>query len=81
VIGFAQDAIRKLIAHRLGREAKVIAGLGKTGPTTIGELVKVVYDDTRPALQPVAERSLLAHLEKLVHDGQVAQDGDRWALT
>jgi glyoxylase-like metal-dependent hydrolase (beta-lactamase superfamily II) len=80
VIGSAGDAIRKLIAHRLGRERKVIAALRRCGPSTRADLLKVVYDDTRPQLHPIAERSLLAHLEKLAHENRVRMQSGYWTL-
>lgn len=82
VLGFAHQAIRQLIEHRLVRERKVLHGVRVRGPATIDELLPVVYDDVDPILYPVAARSLLAHLEKLVIDGMVGREyGDRWAAT
>jgi hypothetical protein len=37
-----------------------------------------VYADADPALYEVAERSLLAHLEKLEDEGRVVRRGERW---
>jgi glyoxylase-like metal-dependent hydrolase (beta-lactamase superfamily II) len=79
VLGPAVPAMRRLIAHRLGREAKVAAALARVGGGTLDELVPVAYDDVKPALFPVARRSLLAHLEKLLTDGRAALTGDRWS--
>jgi recombination protein RecT len=78
VLGPAVPAMRKLIAHRMAREAKVAAALSKAGAGTLDELVPRAYDDVTSALFPVAKRSLLAHLEKLQTDGRAALDGDRW---
>ena len=78
VIGFADGAIRHLIKHRLGREAKVLKGLQALPNSSLGELVKNVYDDVHPRLYPVAERSLLAHLEKLETDKRAKQTKERW---
>ena len=74
------DEVRRLVAHRLKRETKVVAGFGVKNPATIRELVTAVYDDVPPALHPVAERSLHAHLLKLVEDGRVEVSGDTWRL-
>jgi recombination protein RecT len=79
VLGPAVPAMRRLIAHRLGREAKVATALARVGGGTLDELVPVAYDDVKPALFPVARRSLLAHLEKLQTDGRVTLAGDRWS--
>jgi hypothetical protein len=78
VLAPALGAIEHLIAHRLAREAKVAAALARAGDGTIEELVPMAYDDVRPALFPVAMRSLLAHLEKLEADGRARRDGPRW---
>jgi recombination protein RecT len=78
VLGFAQQAIEKLIGHRLAREAKVLRSLQIAGSSSVGDLVKRVYDDTHPALHPVAQRSLLAHLEKLQVEGQARMQQDLW---
>jgi glyoxylase-like metal-dependent hydrolase (beta-lactamase superfamily II)/8-oxo-dGTP pyrophosphatase MutT (NUDIX family) len=78
VLAPAVGAMRKLIAHRLGREAKVAGVLARSGGGTLDDLVPSAYDDVKPALFPVAKRSLLAHLEKLVEDGRARRDGERW---
>jgi len=79
VLGSAKQAIEKLMAHRLGREAKVAAALSKTGGGTLDDIVPVAYDDVNSALFPIAKRSLLAHLEKLVTDGKASVNDGRWA--
>src|SRR5262245_11585892 len=76
--GAAVRRIRALIEHRLARERKVLAALG-TAPRTPAELVPEVYADTPKELWGWAERSLLAHLEKLAHDGRARAEGGRWS--
>jgi len=78
--GAAVRRIRALIAHRLEREAKVVAALAAAEgeARTLGELVPVVYADTKPELWSWAERSLLAHLEKLEAEGGAHRAGDGW---
>jgi glyoxylase-like metal-dependent hydrolase (beta-lactamase superfamily II) len=71
---------RRLIAHRLAREQKVIDAFAVNNPATLDELVPVVYADVSPRLHTVARRSLHAHLLKLAHDGRVWQHGERWKL-
>ncbi len=68
--------IRALMAHRLRREAKVAAALQVAAPVSLGALVPRVYDDVPAALHGMAERSLLAHLLKLEHDGRAARRGE-----
>ena len=59
------QAIRRLIAHREQREARVMAALQALGPITAQDLLGRVYDDVPANRLPVAARSLLAHLLKL----------------
>lgn len=65
------------IEHRLARERKVVANLSNI-PTPLDKLVPIVYDDTPPALYPLAERSLLAHLLKLAQEGRAVQTEAGW---
>jgi len=64
----AQAEIKRIIAHRLQREAKVVARLRTFGPITLDDFVARVYDDVDPRLHPLAKSSLLAHLQKLERD-------------
>jgi hypothetical protein len=66
-----------LVAHRLGREAKVRRAL-EAAAGELEELVPRVYDDVDPALHGFARYSLLAHLLKLERDGRARRDGGRW---
>jgi len=74
------DEARRLIAHRLKREQKVIDAFGANNPATLDELLPIVYADTPERLHPVARRSLHAHLLKLEREGRVWQQGERWTL-
>lgn len=71
---------RRLIAHRLKREQKVVDAFAANNPVTLDELLPIVYADTSPRLHAVARRSLHAHLLKLEQDGRVRQQGERWKL-
>jgi glyoxylase-like metal-dependent hydrolase (beta-lactamase superfamily II) len=77
----APAEINRIVAHRLQREAKVMAQLTEFGPATLDALVPLVYDDVDSRLHPIARASLLAHLQKLAIDGraQVAGDGETWS--
>lgn len=68
------------IAHRLEREAKVVAALQEIDAATVAELVTTVYDDVEPRLHRIAQRSLLAHLIKLRDDGRAEELTGRWKL-
>jgi glyoxylase-like metal-dependent hydrolase (beta-lactamase superfamily II) len=68
--------IERLVAHRLGRERKVAAGLEAVGPCDLDALVRVVYDDVDEALHEWAKLSMTAHLIKLEQDGRAQQQPD-----
>ena len=74
------EEVRKLVAHRLKREDKVVDALRRRGPGTLEELVALAYDDVSPRIHSVAQRSLHAHLIKLVEDGRAREDAGRWSL-
>jgi glyoxylase-like metal-dependent hydrolase (beta-lactamase superfamily II)/8-oxo-dGTP pyrophosphatase MutT (NUDIX family) len=80
LIGAPHKEVKRLVAHRLAREAKVAAALGRRGEATLEELVADVYDDVSPNLHPVAMRSLSAHLDKLVAEGRARQAAGRYIL-
>ena len=63
------------LAHRLKREAKVLAGL-RPEACSLSELTARAYDDVPRALHPLAARAALAHLIKLADDGRARRTGD-----
>ncbi|MDJ0916720.1 MAG: MBL fold metallo-hydrolase [Woeseiaceae bacterium] len=69
-----------IIDHRLAREAKVQAALATQPNATAADLVPVVYQDVPEHLYGWAERSLLAHLIKLVEDGRAVVDDRHYTL-
>ncbi len=64
-IGGARRAIEALKAHRLQREAKVIAAMRAQPGATVQELLPAAYDDVDAKLWPVAARSLTAHMQRI----------------
>lgn len=80
LIGEPHKELRRLIAHRLSREAKVRRALEQHGPATLDALVPVVYDDVSSRMHRWAARSLSAHLDKLVAEGAVREGPDGFAL-
>jgi glyoxylase-like metal-dependent hydrolase (beta-lactamase superfamily II)/8-oxo-dGTP pyrophosphatase MutT (NUDIX family) len=72
--------IEEYIEHRRERERQVVdalaAGLGE-----IPAMVKRIYAEVPEVLHPMAERSVLAHLEMLEAEKRVSRDGDDWRLT
>lgn len=82
VIADSQSEIRRLVEHRLAREAKVVEGLRELQGASLEALVVRVYDDVAPVLHRWAMKSLEAHLIKLQREGRAALiDGERWQLT
>lgn len=75
--GGVLERLDDYIAHRLEREAKVLTALA-AGPAGVAELLPTVYADVEPALHPLAARSLLAHLYKLMEEGRVTERDERF---
>jgi glyoxylase-like metal-dependent hydrolase (beta-lactamase superfamily II)/8-oxo-dGTP pyrophosphatase MutT (NUDIX family) len=80
LIGAPHKEVRRLIAHRLGRERKVVRALQQLGEASVEELLPVVYEDVPARIHRVAARSLTAHLDKLAADGAVRALGERYTL-
>jgi glyoxylase-like metal-dependent hydrolase (beta-lactamase superfamily II) len=71
----------RLIEHRMARESKVREALHEAGGTaTIATLLPSVYSDVPQTLHPLAARSLQAHLEKLIEDGEVRCVGETYII-
>jgi endoribonuclease LACTB2 len=66
----AYQKIDEYIAHRLDRENRILEAV-KAGATTPPEIVARVYTDVSPKAHQMAERAVLAHLEKLQADGLI----------
>ena len=72
--------IGRLIQHRLRREEKVRqAVLQADEPASINVLLPRAYDDVPKVLHEMAALSLRAHLDKLVEDGELCCNGDRYS--
>ena len=68
---------RGYIAHRLMRESKVLAALGRHSlGATAEQLLPDAYDDVSPAARPLGMLSMLSHLRKLEDDGRVRVSHD-----
>lgn len=73
------EEIRRVIAHRLQREAKVIAAFAALGGVaTLDALLPVVYADVPCTLHDLARYSLLAHLQKLEEESRLEAVGAAW---
>ena len=68
-----------IIDHRLQREAKVLTAVVANPGLSTRALVPIVYAEVAPKLYAWAERSLLAHLEKLERDGELVCADGRWS--
>lgn len=67
------DKIDEYVAHRLEREAQVLAAV-QGGTTTIDAIVADLYPDLIEELVPRAAQSVHAHLRKLAAEGSVEGD-------
>ena len=65
VLGQAASAIGQLKAHRLKREAKIMAVMQSNPGGSLDDWVPLAYDDVDARIWPVAKRSLLAHVERI----------------
>ena len=72
----ARARIEEYIAHRLEREANILAAVRAEGAITPAEIVALVYTDVHPKAHAMAERAVVAHLEKLEADNLVARAHD-----
>lgn len=62
--------IDEYISHRLERERAILAAV-RSGATDPKQIVAKVYTDVSPKAYAMAERAVLAHLEKLREDGAI----------
>jgi len=72
-VGSPRAKIDEYIAHRLKRERDILAAV-RAGASTSAEVVAQAYTDVHPRMRALAERAVLAHLEKLEEDGLVARE-------
>jgi glyoxylase-like metal-dependent hydrolase (beta-lactamase superfamily II)/8-oxo-dGTP pyrophosphatase MutT (NUDIX family) len=79
VIEDAPAKIEEYIEHRLERERQVVEAL-ESGLEEVPAMVKRIYAEVPEVLHPMAERSVLAHLEMLEAEDRVSRDGDAWRL-
>lgn len=70
---FVQD----LLAHRMTREASIVAALGPT-PMTSRALTDLLYSQIDDFLRRAAERNVVAHLLKLRDEGRASDGPEGW---
>jgi endoribonuclease LACTB2 len=69
------EKIDEYISHRLQREELILAAV-REGASTPKEIVTRVYIDVHPNAHAMAERAVLAHLEKLEAEGFVSRSSE-----
>lgn len=67
--------LRRYIAHRLEREAQILALVGD-GLETVDAMVPVLYPEIQPRHVHAGKATIRAHLEKLIAEGHVVQIGE-----
>jgi len=71
------EKIDEYIEHRLMRERQILAAVG-TGVATVPEIVARLYADLHAGLHWAAGLTVRAHLRKLVDEGAVTEEDDRF---
>jgi glyoxylase-like metal-dependent hydrolase (beta-lactamase superfamily II) len=72
----ADAQLDRYISHRLDRERRLIAALG-AGKRSVEELLDQVWADAPAALRAAAKVTLMAHLDKLAHEGRLPDGVER----
>ncbi|MGK7664460.1 hypothetical protein ACSQ8I_25750 [Marinovum sp. E06] len=75
-----QPYVKRLLSNRMRREAGILAHLSNT-PDSVQNIAASVYQKTDPQIAMAAGRNVAAHLEKLLSESRVIQDGGVWKLT
>ena len=70
VMANAKAKIQEYLDHRMERENKILAAWQR-GHREPAAIVEEVYRDDQPAMHGLAERSVIAHLEKLQEEGRI----------
>ena len=71
--------LRALLMHRRMREGQITSCLAR-GAADVSAIVARLYAGLAPSLVKAAELTVLAHLEHMIEDGRVAQDGALYRL-
>lgn len=80
VIADGVAKLREYREHRLRREQKIAEALAARPAATAEELVPLAYADTPAPFWPLAVRSTMAHLVKLLREGRARCDtAQRWS--
>ena len=71
--------ITQYLDHRHQREIQVLTAL-EAGLTSIDEITARIYSGLTSEVAALARESVLAHLQKLEHDGLARWDGKQWSV-
>lgn len=79
VVENAKEKIEYYLNHRRQREKQILEAIKSSGrPVTATKIVTTVYNDTPANLLAAAELNVMHHLEKLVKEKKIRQDGDKY---
>ncbi|MFD1511868.1 MBL fold metallo-hydrolase [Halomarina rubra] len=76
VVEAPRETLRRLVDHRLDREASVLAAV-EAGATSVSDVTDAAYEKDVSHVRPLAEATVHAHLEKLAVEGRLRFDGER----
>lgn len=71
-IGSAREKLEEYVVHRTLRENKILAAV-EAGAALPHEIVEAAYTDVHPSMYGLAERSTVAHLEKLEEEERIVR--------
>jgi glyoxylase-like metal-dependent hydrolase (beta-lactamase superfamily II) len=71
--------VHQYLEHRRHREQQILSAL-ETAPCTLEDLVGRIYPRLPEAIVPMARETVLAHLQKLDHDGLASAGEGRWSV-
>ncbi len=77
VIPDGPGKLAEYLAHREQREQMVLEAI-RAGDGTVGDIVRRAYSDVAELMHPIAERSTQAILLKLLREGRLAREGERY---
>lgn len=71
-----RETCRRLIAHRLDRERRVLAAV-ESGATALDDILDSAYEKDISAVRDLARATVVAHLEKLAVEGRIHYEDRR----
>ena len=72
------DKVNEYIQHRQARESEILLILDQ--PRSSREITKMIYATYPKDILVAAEKSVLLHLEKLVLEGKVVQNEEKYSV-